>query len=147
MTDYQAAVSGLLITLGDKNWNNPFNPTVVKETMQGFDVGADGRVILCNYCTEMIERAFDLLESRAKVLVKRETSTAVFMINNVAYVESNVRRSGLFTILNLGGGMAKVEKWRKKVVADYLRGFVVCFLTSMLCFVAFNYYIPYRIEY
>src|SRR5438046_7322305 len=99
MTDYQSAVASLLISLGDKNWNRPFTPTL-PTSIQGFDVGADGNKFLANYCLESIERSLELIEARGKAVLKKQASVAVLMINNVSYVETQIKRSGLNSILS-----------------------------------------------
>ncbi|KAK6343499.1 exocyst complex component exo70 [Orbilia blumenaviensis] len=119
LTDYQTAVAGLLISLGDKNWNSPYSPTLAAN-QQSFDVGADGNVLLANYCMECIDRMLEILEGKGKLYIKKQQQCAVFMVNNVAYVETSIKRGGLVSVLSLGGGIAKVEKWRKKAVEEYM---------------------------
>ncbi|KAK6525882.1 exocyst complex component exo70 [Arthrobotrys megalospora] len=119
LTDYQTAVAGLLISLGDKNWNSPYSPTLAVN-QQSFDVGADGNVLLANYCMECIDRMLEILEAKGKMYIKKQQQCAVFMVNNVAYVETSIKRGGLVGVLSLGGGIAKVEKWRKKAVEEYM---------------------------
>ncbi|EGX44118.1 exocyst complex component exo70 [Orbilia oligospora] len=119
LTDYQTAVAGLLISLGDKNWNSPYSPTLAAN-QQSFDVGADGNVLLANYCMECIDRMLEIIEAKGKMYIKKQQQCAVFMVNNVAYVETSIKRGGLVGVLSLGGGIAKVEKWRKKAVEEYM---------------------------
>ena len=125
LTDYPGAVAGLLITLGDRNWGRPFTPTL-PTTMQGFDVGADGNILLCNYIGESIEKLIELIEAKAKNNVKKPPTIAVLCINNITYIESQIKRSGLIGVLNTNNGMSKVERMRKKFVEDYLHGWKEC---------------------
>ncbi|EPS36598.1 hypothetical protein H072_9818 [Dactylellina haptotyla CBS 200.50] len=119
LTDYQIAVSGLLISLGDKNWQQPYSPAL-GVNQPTFDVGADGNLYLANYCIESIDRLFEILESKGKLHIKKQQQVAVLMVNNIAYVETAIKRGGLVSVLSLGGGITKVEKWRKRAVEDYM---------------------------
>ncbi|KAF3908204.1 hypothetical protein AA313_de0202658 [Arthrobotrys entomopaga] len=119
LTDYPGAVGGLLISLGDKNWQSPYNPALLTN-LASFDVGADGNLYIANYCIESIDRMFDILDQKAKLFIKKQQQCAVFMVNNIAFVETAIKRGGLSTILSLGGGMAKIEKWRKRAVEEYM---------------------------
>ncbi|KAF3904913.1 hypothetical protein ABW20_dc0108474 [Dactylellina cionopaga] len=119
LTDYQPAVAGLLISLGDKNWGTPYTPSL-SANQQSFDVGADGNMFLANYCVESIDQLLEVLETKGKLYIKKQQPVAVFMVNNVAYVETSIQRGGLVSVLSLAGGMTKVEKWRKRAVEDYM---------------------------
>ncbi|KAJ6258229.1 hypothetical protein Dda_7148 [Drechslerella dactyloides] len=119
LTDYQPAVAGLLISLGDRNWNTPYTPTLTTN-QQSFDVGADGNVFLANYCMDSIDRMLEIIEAKGKAVIKKQQQVAVLMVNNVAYVETAIKRSELVSVLSLGGGMQKVEKWRKRAVEEYM---------------------------
>ncbi|KAF3937384.1 hypothetical protein ABW19_dt0205903 [Dactylella cylindrospora] len=119
LTDYQTAVSGLLISLGDKNWNRPYTPTL-PANLQSFDVGADGNILIASYCLDSIDAMLQIIEAKGKAFIKKQQQVAVLMVNNVAYVETAVRRGGLTPLLNAGNGMVRIEKARKRAVEDYL---------------------------
>lgn len=131
IVDYKVTVMNLLIALGDKNWNRPDSaslPSNAAPTL--FDVSADGNQLLSNYLTDVIETLIYQLEGRARMLIKKNATIAVFMINNIAYIESVVRKSELWAVMNSAGnstnGAKKIESLRKKFVEMYLEGWKEC---------------------
>jgi len=131
LTDYKITVTNLLIALGDKNWNRPDSaslPSNLAPTL--FDVSADGNQLLSNYLTDVIETLISQLEGRATMLIKKNATIAVFMINNIAYIESVVRKSELCSVMNSAGGttngVKKIESLKKRFVEMYLVGWKEC---------------------
>ncbi|KAF8453975.1 Cullin repeat-like-containing domain protein [Terfezia claveryi] len=131
LTDYKITVTSLLIALGDKNWNRPDSASLPSNLAPMlFDVSADGNQLLSNYLTDVIETLISQLEGRARVLIKKNATVAVFMINNIAYIENVVRKSELWGVMNSAGnttnGAKKIEFLRKRFVEMYLEGWKEC---------------------
>lgn len=120
MADYPNAVSSLLVSLGEGNWNRPYTATAAS-----FDVGADGSGMLSTFCLDVVDQLIHELEQKARVVVKKTPTVAVFMINNVHYIESNIRKSDLTKIMSRES-QQKVEKWRKDAVKMYLEQWKEC---------------------
>jgi len=131
LTDYKITVTSLLIALGDKNWNRPDSASLPSNLAPMlFDVSADGNQLLSNYLTDVLETLISQLEGRARVLIKKTATVAVFMINNIAYIENVVRKSELWGVMNSAGnttnGAKRVESLRKRFVELYLEGWKEC---------------------
>lgn len=123
LTDYKAAVTGLLIAVGDNNWNRPSSsslPSTSAPTL--FDVSADGNMLLSNYITDIVDTLLQNLDARARLLIKKNSTVAVFMINNAAYCEGTIRKSEMWAVMSGSGGIKKIEMMRKKFVEMYLEG-------------------------
>lgn len=128
LTGYKVTITNLLVALGDKNWNRPDSASLPSTSAPMlFDVSADGNQLLCNYITDVVDTLTSQLDSRARMLIKKNATIAVFMINNIAYIENSVRKSDLASIMNIGpGGIKKIESMRKKFVEMYLEGWKEC---------------------
>ncbi|CAZ83910.1 unnamed protein product [Tuber melanosporum] len=123
MADYPNAISSLLVSLGEGNWNRPYTaPAVIPPS---FDVGADGTLLLSNFCLDAIDQLIHELEQKARVMIKKNSTVAVFMVNNVHFIESNIRTSDLRKIMS-NQAQAKVEKWRKDAVKMYMEQWKEC---------------------
>ncbi|KAL7273515.1 exocyst complex component exo70 [Rhizina undulata] len=122
MADYPSAISSLLVSIGEGNWNRPYTPTVIPPT---FDVGADGSLLLSHFCLDAIDQLIHELEQKARVLLKKTATIAVFMVNNVHFIESSIKKSELSNIMSTQA-QAKVEKWRKDAVKMYLEQWKEC---------------------
>lgn len=119
MSDYPNAISSLLVSLGEGNWNRPYTaPSVM-------DVGADGTVLLSQFCLDAIDQLIHELEQKARVMIKKTSTVAVFMVNNVHFIESSIRKSDLASIMSTQA-QQKVEKWRKDAVKMYLEQWKEC---------------------
>lgn len=127
VTDYKITVTSLLIALGDKNWNRPDSASLPSNSAPMlFDVSADGNQLLSNYLTDVIETLISQLEGRARLLIKKSATIAVFMINNIAYIESVVRKSELWGVMSSTNGARRIESHRKRFVEMYLEGWKEC---------------------
>ena len=131
VTDYKITVTSLLIALGDKNWNRPDSASLPSNSAPMlFDVSADGNQLLSNYLTDVIETLISQLEGRARLLIKKSATIAVFMINNIAYIESGVRKSELWGVMSSSSspanGAKRIEFHRKRFVEMYLEGWKEC---------------------
>lgn len=123
MADYPNAISSLLVSLGDGNWRHPF--TAHTAIPPSFDVGADGSLLLSSFCLDVIDQLLNELESKARVMIKKTPTVAVFMVNNVFFIESNIRTSDLRKIMS-NSAQAKVERWRKDSVKMYMEQWKEC---------------------
>ncbi|KAH8149655.1 uncharacterized protein LAJ45_06286 [Morchella importuna] len=123
MSDYPNAISGLLVSLGEGNWHG--NKPYTAPTMSAFDVGADGAQLLSQFCLDAIDQLIHELEQKARVMIKKTSTVAVFMVNNVHYIESNIRKSDLANIMSREA-QQKVEKWRKDAVKMYMEQWKEC---------------------
>ncbi|RPA82072.1 hypothetical protein BJ508DRAFT_414332 [Ascobolus immersus RN42] len=120
LTDYKLAITGLLIGLGDGNWKSaPTNSSASLPSLTQFDVGADGTTLLAHFCNDVIDALMIQLEAKAKTLIKKPAAVSVLLINNAFYVESQVKRSELGTIM-AGAGVRAIESRRKKAVESYM---------------------------
>lgn len=131
LTDYKITVTSLLIALGDKNWNRPDSASLSSNSAPMlFDVSADGNQLLSNYLTDVIEAIISQLDGRARMLIKKNATVAVFMINNIAYIETVMRKSEIWGVMNSAGnttnGAKRIEFLRKKFVEMYLEGWKDC---------------------
>lgn len=129
LTDYKITVTNLLIALGDKNWNRPDSAALPSNLAPMlFDVSADGNHLLSNYLMDVIETLVSQLEGRARMMIKKNATVAVFMINNISYIENVVRKSELWGVMSATGnnGAKKIEALRKKFVEMYLEGWKEC---------------------
>ncbi|KAI5785003.1 Cullin repeat-like-containing domain protein [Peziza echinospora] len=131
LTDYKLTVTSLLVALGDKNWNRPDSASLPSNSAPMlFDITADGNQLLSNYLTDVIDTLIGQLEAKARMQIKKNATIAVFMINNVAYIESIVRKSELWGVMNSStgnnNGARKIEAQRKKYVEMYLEGWKEC---------------------
>ena len=131
ITDYKITVTSLLIALGDKNWNRPDSASLPSNSAPMlFDVSADGNQLLSNYLIDVIETLISQLEGRARFLIKKSATIAVFMINNISYIESIVRRSELCGVMSssnsVTNGVRRIESHRKRFVEMYLEGWKEC---------------------
>lgn len=120
---YQTSIAGLLVSLGDGNWKRPYDPQ--NHNVGTFDVGADGALLLSHFLLEMVDQLISELEAKAVALIKKKSHIAVFMVNNVAFIESSIRRSDLSKIMT-AASLAKVERWRKDAVKMYMEGWKEC---------------------
>jgi exocyst complex protein 7 len=123
IAEYHTPVTNLLVALGDGNWKRPYNSQSMQ--LSTFDVGADGSVFLSHFLLDIVDRLIHELEQKAVTLVKKKSNVAVFMVNNVAYIDTNIRRSELAKIMT-SSSQGKVEKWRKDAVKMYMDGWKEC---------------------
>ena len=120
---YQNSITGLLVALGDGNWKRPFDPTA--PGLSTFDVGADGSLLLSHFLLEVVDQLISELETKAFALIKKKSHMSVFMVNNVTFIETSIRRSDLSKIMT-ATSLAKVERWRKDAVKMYMEGWKEC---------------------
>jgi len=123
LSEYQSSISSLLVALGDGNWRRPYDS--LNLNLSSFDVGADGALLLSHFLLEMVDQLITELESKSHGLLKKKSNVAVFMTNNVSYIEATVRRSELSKTMT-GTALGKVEKWRKDAVKLYMEAWKEC---------------------
>lgn len=122
MASYPSSISGLLVSLGEGNWKRPYNPGAPPTA---FDVGADGTRMHSNFCLDVIDALITELEGKAHALIRKKAAVAVLMVNNVAFVESTIRRSELQKVMG-ETARTRVERWRKDAVKSYIDGWKEC---------------------
>ncbi|TGZ83401.1 hypothetical protein EX30DRAFT_354489 [Ascodesmis nigricans] len=122
LAEYMKSAASLLVSLGDGNWKRPYNPTAIPTT---YDVGADGSLLLNHFVVDMMEALINDLEAKANTILKKRSMIGVFMVNNVAFIESSATRSEISKIMT-PTTMAKVEKFRKDVVKMYMEQWKEC---------------------
>ncbi|KAG0639561.1 Cullin repeat-like-containing domain protein, partial [Tuber brumale] len=105
------------MTEPDGNWNRPYTAPVLMPP--SFDLGADGTLLLSNLCSNAIDQLIHELEQKARVMIKKNSTVAVFMANNVHFIESNIRTRDFRKIMS-NQARAKVNKWRKDAVKMYM---------------------------
>ena len=120
LAEYQSSVTGLLVGLGDGNWRRPYD---AQQT--SFDVGADGGLLLSHFLLEVVDQLISEIEGKAHGLLKKKSSIAVFMTNNVSYIETSIRRSELGKTMT-ATALGKIEKWRKDAVKLYMEAWKEC---------------------
>lgn len=130
LADYQPSVTGLLVALGDGNWKRPHDPqnaaaAAAASTPGSLDVGADGSLLLSHFLLDVVDQLIAELEHKAQALLKKKSHMAVFMVNNVAYIEASIRRSDLAKVMT-APALAKVERWRKDAVKLYMEAWKEC---------------------
>lgn len=128
LADYQPSVAGLLVALGDGNWKRPHDPqsaATPASTPGSLDVGADGSLLLSHFLLDVVDQLISELDHKAQALLKKKSHVAVFMVNNVAYIEAAIRRSDLVKIMT-APALAKVERWRKDAVKLYMEAWKEC---------------------
>lgn len=123
LSEYQSSISSLLVALGDGNWKRPYDS--LNLNLSSFDVGADGALLLSHFVLEMVDQLIIELESKSHGLLKKKSNIAVFMTNNVSYIEVTVCRSDLSKIMT-GTALSKIEKWRKDAVKLYMEAWKEC---------------------
>ncbi|CCX30862.1 Cullin repeat-like-containing domain protein [Pyronema domesticum] len=123
ISEYQASICGLLISLGDGNWKRAYDPSTL--TLSNFDVGADGGLMLSHFLLDVVDQLITELEQKAQGLLKKKSNIAVFMVNNVAFIETSIRRSELYKIMT-STALSKVERWRKDAVKMYMEAWKEC---------------------
>ncbi|KAI5781416.1 Cullin repeat-like-containing domain protein [Geopyxis carbonaria] len=123
MADYQSSVSGLLVSLGDGNWKRPYNPQNI--SLSTFDVGADGALLLSHFMLDVVDVLISELEQKGVALYKKKVYVSAYMVNNVAFIETRIRRSPLAKVLT-ATAQSKVEKWRKDAVKMYMEVWKEC---------------------
>lgn len=122
ISQYRVSVSSLLVSLGDGGWKRPYNP---QNMQSSFDVGADGNALLSHFILDVVDQLIHELEQRAVNIIKKKSNISVFMVNNVAYIETAIRRSDLSKILT-SAALAKVDKWNKDAVKMYMEQWKEC---------------------
>lgn len=128
LADYQPSVAGLLVALGDGNWKRPhdaLSAAAPASTPGSLDVGADGSLLLSHFLLDVVDQLISELDHKAQALLKKKSHVAVFMVNNVAYIEAAIRRSDLVKIMT-APALAKVERWRKDAVKLYMEAWKEC---------------------
>jgi exocyst complex protein 7 len=123
LAGYQNSVSSLLVALGDGNWKRPYD--AAGANLSNLDVGADGGLLLSHFLLEVVDQLITEIEGKAHAILKKKGTIAVFMTNNVAYIEANIRRSDLGKIMTTSA-LAKIEKWRKDAVKLYMEAWKEC---------------------
>lgn len=122
ISQYRSTVASLLVSLGDGNWKRSYNPQAVQTS---FDVGADGNALLSHFILDVVDQLIHELEQRAATLIKKKSNIAVFMVNNVSYIETAIRRSDLSKILSRDA-LAKIDKWNKDAIKMYMEQWKEC---------------------
>lgn len=126
LCDYRLAITGLLIGLGDGNWRNPGGArTAALPSLQQFDVGADGNLLLSRFCVDVIDALLTQLDSKSRILLKKSGAAAVLMINNTFFIENQIARSELAAIMS-PSVLKGIEMKRKRAVGDYMESWKEC---------------------
>src|SRR5690606_5769721 len=71
LADYRVAITGLLIGLGDGNWRTPTSRNQALPTLQQFDVGADGNILLSHFLTDDFDALLSNLDTKARTMLKK----------------------------------------------------------------------------
>ncbi|KAG0635936.1 Cullin repeat-like-containing domain protein [Tuber brumale] len=90
-----------------------------------FNLEADGTLLLSNVCSNAIDQLIHELQQKAPVMIKKNSTVAVFMVGDVHFIETNIRASDLRKIMS-NQAQAKVEKWRKDAVKMYMEQWKEC---------------------
>lgn len=126
MTLYPQALSSIMASLGDGNWNSPASAANSSSTslpsLKSFDVGPDGHQLLAHYILDNLEALVTGLETKARALLKSKAVLGVFLANNVAVIDRMIRTSDLGPVLksSSSSASAKIDAWRKRGNQAYL---------------------------
>ncbi|KAG0635930.1 Cullin repeat-like-containing domain protein [Tuber brumale] len=123
MADCTNAISSLSVSLGEGNWNRPYTAPALMPP--SFNLGADGTLLPSNFCSDAIDQLTHELEKEAGVMIKKNSTVAVFMVNNIHFIETNIRTSDVRKIMS-NQAQAKVEKWRKDAIKMYMEQWKEC---------------------
>ncbi|KAL5594180.1 hypothetical protein BROUX41_001225 [Berkeleyomyces rouxiae] len=116
MLDFINPLSSIMVSLGDGGWKQSVKtPT---PSLATFDIGADGREILANYCMDTIEILLTNLGQKSRVAIKGKATQGVFLANCVITIDRGVQESDLKPLL--GARVASLEQWRKRAVSLYI---------------------------
>jgi len=112
-----------MASVGDGKWQAPSSPTSsAGNSMRSFDViasGSDGPALLANYCSDVLETLVNGLDARARLLLKSQGASAIFMCNNISVMDSMLRSSELGPLI-ASVVQPRIDTWRSKHVKLYL---------------------------
>lgn len=120
MAEFLGAISGIMISLGDGGWRSS---GIGKRggdrapSLATFDIGADGKEIFSNYCTDTIDALLTSLNQKAGTLLRGKSVQGVFLGNCVIIIERMIRESDLLPLLE--SRISMLDQWRKKATALY----------------------------
>ncbi|ORY86853.1 Cullin repeat-like-containing domain protein [Protomyces lactucae-debilis] len=112
--EYPEIVADLLSALGEGGWRRPVTgPVKLPHT----ETPAAG-LLLDNFACECIDANLQILEAKARNLLKRPNQMAIFMLNNVAYVSSTIKRSEMHRYIGKRT-LAKLDETHKRIFKVY----------------------------
>ena len=75
-----------------------------------------------NYCLDTVSVLCDLLEGKGRSLNKDKSLFGLFLANNVAVIETCMRRDDMAKVFAAATRDNKLELWRKKGISSYTDG-------------------------
>lgn len=121
MVEFLRPISSIMISLGDGGWKSGAATRGGGgdgiPSLASFDIGADGKEIFANYCTDTIDALLSSLNSRAGAMFGKKPVVGVFLANSITIVERMIRDSELAPVLEQRMGV--VDQWRKRAKGMY----------------------------
>jgi exocyst complex component 7 len=121
MVEFLRPISSIMISLGDGGWRSAAAARGGGgdgiPSLASFDIGADGKEIFANYCTETIDALLTSLDGRARSALGKRPVVGVFLANSITIIERMIRDSDLAPLLEQRHDI--VDKWRKKATGMY----------------------------
>lgn len=122
MTTYPAPLGSIMSSVGDGNWTSASSNTSSASlpTLKSLDTRSDSGSLLAHYVIDSIETLLANLELRSKLLHKGLRMTGIFMLNNMAVIDRNIRVSELAQLLSSQGFSKLQDDKRKKYLGYYM---------------------------
>jgi exocyst complex protein 7 len=117
---YHSPVTTIMSTVGDGKWTSS-PATSASHSIRSFDTNlsaSEGSQIFAHYASDMLEMLVTQLDGRARLLLKNGGIQNVFMCNNVAAIENQLKSSEIDNLIP--AIQPRLDMWRSKYVKMYL---------------------------
>ncbi|KTW27825.1 GTP-Rho binding exocyst subunit EXO70 [Pneumocystis jirovecii RU7] len=121
MNNYPETVSYLIMTMKNEGWNSFLFAT----NQNAFPPGTDEKVVFKKFCSETIEILYSQLEQKARTLTKKTNLLPIFLLNNLAYIEKNIKNTAL-SIAVTSDVTDRFVKIKKRIVNEFLDSWKGC---------------------
>ncbi|KAG5518380.1 hypothetical protein PMAC_003177 [Pneumocystis sp. 'macacae'] len=109
------------MTMKNEGWNS----FLFAANQNVFPPGTDENVILKKFCSEIIEVLYSQLEQKARTLAKKTNLLPIFLLNNLTYIEKNIKNTALSSVIT-SDVTDKFVKVRKKIINEFLDSWKGC---------------------
>ncbi|KTW31373.1 hypothetical protein T552_00018 [Pneumocystis carinii B80] len=121
MNAYEETVTNLIMSMKNEEWNS-FLFTNNKKT---FDSNTDRKTVYKNFFSEVVDILYSQIDQKARILLKKNSHLSLFLLNNLSYIEKNIKNTDLSSAISLNI-FEKIAKIKNRYIDEYLETWKGC---------------------
>ncbi|EMR08839.1 hypothetical protein PNEG_02626 [Pneumocystis murina B123] len=121
INDYEETVTYLIMSMKNEEWNS-FLFTDNKKT---FNSNTDKKIVYRNFFSEVVDILYSQIEQKARILLKKNSHLSLFLLNNLSYIEKNIKNTNLSSAISLNI-FEKIAKIKNRYIDEYLETWKGC---------------------